>query len=318
MKLARYLGSGRIAICDEPGPTLPDGGILLRTEASGLCSGELMDWYMDRKIPHVLGHEVSGIVVESADARFPVGSRVSPHHHAPCMKCDLCRRGLYVHCPQWKATKLQPGGMAEMVAVARENLNDCQVVDDLRAQDAALVEPLACVVKSIRNASPPEGARIAVIGLGVMGIMHALALPGAIGYELNPARIEWARRIGLDARTPDEAVAADVVFVCPGSQAAFEFGAGLLEPGGCLVLFAPMPPGHKAPVDLNALYFQDARIVSSYSCGPDDTAEARRLLALGKMKAEQVVSHFIALDELPQAYQAMKSGEILKPMVMFP
>ncbi|MEY4881438.1 MAG: hypothetical protein RLZ87_867, partial [Armatimonadota bacterium] len=82
MKLARYIGSGEIEIQDAEIPDCPTGGLLIQTEASGLCSGELMQWYMDKKIPHVLGHEVSGVVIESQDSRFPVGCRVFPHHHA--------------------------------------------------------------------------------------------------------------------------------------------------------------------------------------------------------------------------------------------
>src|SRR5438132_13023667 len=117
MKLARYTGGGEIAIVDEPMPICPPGGLLIKTEACGLCSGELMDWYMDRKVPHVLGHEVAGIVIESQDDRFPVECRVFPHHHAPCLACSFCARGLYVHCEQWKRTKLLPGGMAEFFAV---------------------------------------------------------------------------------------------------------------------------------------------------------------------------------------------------------
>src|SRR6185436_14261862 len=62
MKLARYIGGGEIAIVDEPIPACPPGGLLVKTEASGLCSGELMDWYMEKKVPHVLGHECAGII----------------------------------------------------------------------------------------------------------------------------------------------------------------------------------------------------------------------------------------------------------------
>src|ERR1041385_1551961 len=138
MKLARYIGDGEIAIVEEPAPCITEGGLLIKTEASGLCSGELMDWYMERKVPHVLGHEVAGKVIESEDERFPVGSRVFPHHHAPCMNCELCVKGLHVHCRQWKSTKLNPGGMAEIFAVPKENLSDTIKVDDLRPQDAAL------------------------------------------------------------------------------------------------------------------------------------------------------------------------------------
>lgn len=320
MKLARYLGGGVVGIVDEPEPALPEGGLLIQTEACGLCSGELMDWYMERKIPHVLGHEVAGRVIASDDDRFPVGCRVFPHHHAPCLECDFCRRGLTVHCPQWRATKLLPGGMAERFAVPAGNLNDTVRVDDLRPVDAALIEPLACVEKAIRLAersSDIKTAKLAVIGLGVMGLMHMLRLPGAVGYDLNPSRIEWARGLGLDARHPDQAEKADVVFVCPGTKAAFDFAASLLHPGGTLVLFAPMEPGSETPIDLHRLYFLDATIVSSYSCGPEDTLRAREAIQAGTVRAEQVVSDFVGIDGLPAAYERMKRGEILKAMVVF-
>lgn len=542
MKLARYVGGGQVEIREESAPACPPGGLLVKTEGCGLCSGELMDWYMNQKVPHVLGHEVAGLVIESQDERFPVGARVFPHHHAPCLHCDFCARGLYVHCTQWKRTKLDPGGMAEIFAVSAENLNDTLLVDDMRAIDSALIEPLACVVKSLRgigfqpmrrtafkavpdatdldsssikkregaylphwarkkgiyfvtfrlaDAVPrhvlegwksererlehltttgelslrdqlemkrllgekreayldagvgschlkdPRAAKIvagaiehfegsryrthawavmpnhvhaviepleghelseilhswksftsnkinrleglsgalwqaesydhlvrsesdlarcceyvvnnpmaaglhewpwvkdhyrgleapdthrleadatAVIGLGVMGLMHALLLPGCIAYELNPNRVEHAKSLGIDARRPDQSEKARTVFVCPGTKQALDLAINLIEPGGTIVLFAPMPPGEETPVDLNRLYFLDAKIVSVYSCGPDDTREAAAILRSGQIRAEQLVSDFIGIDDLPKAYSAMKRGEILKAMVLF-
>lgn len=318
MKLARYLGKGEVEIVDEPTPACPPGGLLVRTEASGLCSGELMDWYMDRKVPHVLGHEVAGIVVESQDGRFPVGSRAFAHHHAPCLDCDACDNGNHVHCEQWKRTRLIPGGMAEMFAVPAENLNDTIRVDEIRPQDAALIEPLACVVKSMRAAAPAKGSSAAVIGLGVMGLMHMILLreQEVTGYDVNESRLEWARAQGLEARYPDDADPADTVFVCPGSQAAFELALHLAKPAATIVMFAPLPPGEPLRVPAEA-YFRDLRIIHSYSCGPNDTREAvAQIRALG-LWAEQVVSDFITIEELPAAYKRMKSAEILKPMVLF-
>ncbi|HWA83012.1 MAG TPA: alcohol dehydrogenase catalytic domain-containing protein [Fimbriimonadaceae bacterium] len=383
MKLARYIGGGEIAIVDEPAPICPSGGLLVRTLASGLCSGELMDWYMEKKVPHVLGHEVCGVILESEDARFPVGNRVFAHHHSPCLACDFCKKGLYVHCAQWKRTKLDPGGMAEMFAVSPENLNDSFLVDDLRPIDAALVEPLGCVVKSIERSGipliprhapwrevqpggesrtppgvaghrvsgvaghdvsvagergipelplpsggeagesefhedePGEGVSAAVIGLGSLGLMHLLLLPGAAGYDLNPERIRHARSLGLDARPLDGREKADTIFVCPGSKPALDLAIDLANPGGTIVLFAPLPPTGEIPVDLNRLYFNDIRLVTTYSCGPEDTGIAASILRSGQVKAEMVVSDFIGISELPEAYQQMKRGEILKPMVVF-
>lgn len=317
MKLARYVGDGRIEIRDEPAPVCPLGGLVVKTSASGLCSGELMAWYMDQKIPHVLGHEVSGKVIESQDYRFSVGSQVFSHHHAPCLICEFCRKGLYVHCAQWKKTKLTPGGMAEFFAVAAENLNDTHLVNDLRAVDAALIEPLACVAKSIRLGNP-EGRTSAVIGLGAMGLMHLLILDrNAVGYETTKSRRDWAASLDLQIKSPDEVVPAEVIFVCPGSPQAVNQAIAMAPPGGHIVLFAPMPPGGPSPIDLNAAYFKDLSFVNSYSCGPDDTAQAIEWIRAGKLRAEQVVSDFTGIDDLPRAYLAMKAGDILKAMVVF-
>ncbi len=314
-RLARYVKGGNVEIVDDSVPDLPAEGLLVRTEACGLCSGELMAWYLDRKAPHVLGHEVCGIVEASDDPRFPVGSRVFPHHHAPCLACEWCASGRHVHCPQWKATRLDPGGMAESFAVPAGNLNDTHLVSDLRPVDAALAEPLACVHKSL--ALLPEWGTSAVVGLGALGLMHALVRRGTTGYDTNPARRAWAESQGVRALSPEQAEPADAVVVCPGTRAALEFGMSLLRPGGTLVLFAPLPPSQPVPLDLEALYFRDLRFATSYSCGPDDTARALATLRSGGLKAEQVVSDFVTLDELPRAYHAMRSGEILKAMVVF-
>lgn len=320
MKLARYMGGGEVAIVEEDVPACPPGGLLVRTEASGLCSGELMDWYMDAKIPHVLGHEVSGIVVESDDAKFPVGSRVAPHHHAPCLRCELCLRGAYVHCEQWKRTKLVPGGMAEYFAVSAENLLDTILIDPgVRAQDAALIEPLACVMKAISRTRVKANQRTAVIGLGFMGLLHMLALRGSdvAGYDLNPARVEWARGLGLDASLAAEAREADTIYVCPGTEEAVRFAIGLASSDSNIVLFSPLPPNGEMVLPFNQLYFRDVNLITSYSCGPNDTRAAYDRIRVGDVRAEMVVSDFISIEDLPRAYRAMKAGEILKPMVMF-
>lgn len=329
-RLARYVGEGRVEIVEEPLPELPKGGLLVRTEACGLCSGELMAWYMDRKLPHVLGHEVAGIVEASDDARFPVGARVFPHHHAPCGQCERCESGRGVHCPTWKRTKLFPGGMADHFAVPAENLRDTHVVDDLRAVDAALIEPLSCVCKSVRHGlSPRQGTRLGegdrgerrntvVIGLGVMGLMHMLLLDGATGLDLSERRREGAMGLGLDARAPEDAEggAYDAIFVCPGAQAAFDLALKLAAPAATITMFAPLAPGEDLRVP-QAAYFNDLTIRNAYSAAPEDSHDAIAALRAGRVKAEQVCSEFIPLDELPGAYGRMKRGEILKPMVVW-
>lgn len=317
MRLARYVGEGKVEIVDEPSPALPAGGLRVRTEACGLCSGELMAWYMERKLPHVLGHECAGVIVESEAPSFPVGRRVFVHHHAPCGHCEPCRRGAVVHCSQWKRTRLTPGGMSEEFVCGSENLTDALLVDDLRPRDAALIEPLGCVAKSLRLAGYGQGERAAVVGLGFMGGAHAALMPGCVGYELNPARRVWAAEQGIDAREPSTQDRFPLVVLCPGSEAALRFALEIAAPSARVVLFAPLPPRSPVALDLEELYFREVSLVPSYSCGPQDTAQAAAWLRERRVRAEQLVSDFIRLDQLPEAYIAMRDGAMLKPMVEF-
>src|SRR5262249_28301597 len=87
----------------------PSGPLVLRTAACGICSGDLMPWYLAKKVGTVFGHEPVGraVHVEGLD-HVREGDLVFVHHHAPCLKCAFCARREYVHCPTWKRTKLEP------------------------------------------------------------------------------------------------------------------------------------------------------------------------------------------------------------------
>src|SRR5580693_3412546 len=100
-----------IRIEERPVPSLEPGDLLVRTAASGICSGDLMPWYVRKKAPFVFGHEPAGtIVAVGGDARdrsrslFEVGERVFAHHHAPCFECAFCRARDYVQCATWRAS----------------------------------------------------------------------------------------------------------------------------------------------------------------------------------------------------------------------
>jgi len=222
---------------------------------------------------------------------------------------------MFVRCEQWKRTKLQPGGMAEYFAVSAENLSDTHVVSDLRAIDAALVEPLSCVAKAIGMTSVgPRESRTAVIGLGFMGLLHALILDGCHAFDLNPSRREWARQQGVI--TPDMEAIYDRIYVMPGSQAAFDRAYAMSDQAAQICLFAPLPPDQDLRVP-GAAYFRDLRVFNAYSAGPPDSVQEIHWLRQGLVRAEQVVTEFISLGDLPRAYRAMRDGEILKPMVIF-
>jgi L-iditol 2-dehydrogenase len=318
-----------LRIEQRPIPELGDGEVLVQTMASGICSGDVMAWYIRRKAPLVLGHEPAGVVARTRGTTgFAVGDRVFVHHHAPCFECRACARGAYVQCATWRATKIDPGGIAEYFRVAANNLRDTLAVPPHVAfADASLVEPLACVVKSLRRSGLREGDRLYVIGLGVMGLLHVL-LAKALGAEVFASdfiaqRRAVAQRNGATAFSPEEVdrvlpAGADVVICGPGSDDAMASALRACAPSGTVVMFTPFPPDVPVTLDSNRLYFDDLRVVASYSCGPDDTRAALEAIANGTVTAEKIGATFVSLDEVPRAYRELASAQIIKPIVLFP
>ena len=332
---AIYYAPGDLRLEEVPLPPLGRGEMLVRITACGLCPGEVMDWYMARKAPVPLGHEPVGEVVEVTDGvAFRPGERVFVHHHAPCLTCRFCRRGDFVHCATWRPRRLLPGGLATYAIVqAPAVASDVVRLPEGLSDDAAtFIEPLACVVKSVRRARVREGDRVAVIGLGVMGMLHLLVLrasptPGQLlAADRVPERL--ARGVGLadividTSRAPlPEAVAratnggADVVIVGPGTVEALEAGRMTVAPGGTLVVFTPTPPDVVWPIRMHEVFFNETTIVPSYSAGPNDTREAVRLLA-GGLPVEPLITHRLPLADTREGYDLVRAaGPALKIVV---
>lgn len=348
MLVAMVRGPDDIRVERAPVPRPGPGEAVVRVRAAGICSGDLMAWYLARKAPLVLGHEVAGEVAalgpgeppapRAGGTPFRPGDRVAVHHHAPCFACRACRRGEAVQCETWRRSRLDPGGIAEYVRVPRENLegDTLRLPEGLSFEDGALVEPAGCVVKSLRRGRVSAGDAVAVVGLGVMGLLHVRLAKAAgadpvVGIDLDPHRCALARRLGADAavRVPAEDPAsvlraatggrlADLVIVGPGSPEAIEQGVALAGPAARVVLFTPTPPGTRAPIDTHRLYFDEVTLVPSYSCGPEDTRAALEAIAAGVVRAADLVTHRAPIAGVAEAYRAMAGGgAAVKSMILF-
>jgi L-iditol 2-dehydrogenase len=323
-----------IRIEERPIPALHDGDILVKTGASGICSGDVMPWYIRRKAPVVFGHEPAGTIVDvSGSSPFRTGQRVFVHHHAPCFACRACLRGDHVQCATWRASKIEPGAMAEYFRVPAVNQADTLVLpDELDFVAGSLVEPLACVVKSLRRAQPKAGDVVYVIGLGVMGLMH-VALARSRGFavvasDFLPERRALAEALGaaaLDAATnvlgalreATDGRGADVVICGPGSSAALQHAIDAAAPGGTVLMFTPLEPGTPFTFDQSEAYFRDLSLVASYSCGPDDTRDALAALVRGDLTPAMLGVERRAFTDVARAYDDLRSGRSVKPVVVF-
>jgi L-iditol 2-dehydrogenase len=332
MRAAVYHGGGRITVEERPDPVAGPGELVVRVRACGLCGSDLMDWYQDPRAPLVLGHEPAGEVVQAgAGAPVAVGQRVFVHHHVPCMTCALCRAGRHTLCPEFRRTRIDPGGLAELVRVPAENARRdvLALPDGLPDWAATLIEPLACVVRGQRWAGVGPGSRVAVVGAGAMGLLEvraALAAGAASVAAVEPRADRRALAEAAGARAlsaPDPAAVAEAlggrlaeqVFACTSNPEAIASALHLAGPGGVVQLFAPTPPGELVGLDLGAVFFREVTIQSTYSAGPFDTRDALALLASGAVDAAAIVSHRVPLEDVGEAFRLARSGEATKVVV---
>jgi L-iditol 2-dehydrogenase len=198
-----------------------------------------------------------------------------------------------------------------------------------------LIEPAACVVKSLRRSGLRPGETILIIGLGIMGMMHvriarALGAATVIGADLFENRAARARQLGADhgltvsgddlvekVRDATNGAMADVVIVGPGNARALTTGIAAAGKGATVVQFTATPPDEEMLVRPHDLYFNEIRLIPSYSCGPDDTREAFELVRKGVINARELVTHSFPLAEVGEAYAQAQRPESLKVVVTF-
>src|SRR5437588_9567130 len=185
------------------------GQALVRVHATALCTWEQRTYQgiQDIKTPFVGGHETAGIVaaVGEGERLSSVGDRVTLGP-VDCGECDYCRRGYPTRCEQRRGGlsldgAWGPWGLAEYKLVSARAL--FAIPDELSMAEAALAEPVSCVVHSVRALQPELGDDVVVIGAGPMGLLNTLVLKrrGArvIVCELDATRREKARSLGADA-----------------------------------------------------------------------------------------------------------------------
>lgn len=346
MKAAKLYSFNDIRIENIPVPEVGPNDVLIKTRACGICSGDVMPWYIEKKAPLVLGHEPAGEIVElgkelsvlNPPSAFKIGDRVFVHHHAPCMNCRYCLRGDYVQCETWRNSRIIPGGISEFIVIPEINLrNDTLLLPDtISFEDAILIEPTACVVKSLKRAGIRKGDTALIIGLGVMGQIHILlarefGIDRIIGADMVEFRLKKAIELGadhvIDIRKEDlferikdltEGKGAEIVIVGPNSVEAMMTGLRAVSRGGCVVLFTPARPGEILKIDPNEIYFKDINIVTSYSCGPDDTIMAMRFIEQGIVNANKLITHRFRIDETERAFRiTAEAKDSLKCIIVF-
>ena len=330
MRVARYYSNADVRLEEMPIPPVGPGELLVKVLTSGICGSDVMEWYRIKKAPLVLGHEISGEIVEIGEGveKFKVGDRVFVSHHVPCGQCPYCLDGNETVCDTLRSTNFDPGGFAEYIRVPRINVENGTFLlpEGMSYEDGAFIEPLACVVRSQRKAQMEAGRNVLVLGSGLSGILHIqlARTNGAkciVATDISEYRLEAARRFGADAsfnagediraclRETNEGRLADIVILCTGAEQAVYQSMQAVERGGNILLFAPPIPDIDFPISLYDLWRDGITITTSYAGSPMDIVEAIQLIRSRKVNVCDMITHRLGLAETGQGFHLVAEAE---------
>jgi L-iditol 2-dehydrogenase len=320
VRVARSVSADEVVMLDAPEPVAGPGEVVVRMLACGVCKTDVLPWYVERKLPAVLGHELSGEVVEVGDGvdHVSVGEAVAVHHHSPCGECRRCRRGHETLCERFRAVGLDPGGFAERVRVPAGLAGELLSLDGLDPVAGTFVEPLACVLRSQDRAGLRGGDSLLVVGAGANGLLqiaaaHARAVDAVWVREPRPERLALAESWGAEHHGNEQ---VEVAIVCTPAPEAVAEAARHVAPGGTLCLYAPLQPGAALPVEGDQVFLRELTITASYAAGPGDMRAALDLLRAGTIDPLPLVTHRLGLEETGAAFELARSGEALKAVVV--
>jgi len=326
MRVAVYHNNADIRIEERPIPSIGPGEALVRICASGICGSDVLEWYRVPKAPIVLGHEVAGDVVEVGEGvtNVAAGDRVVVSHHVPCNCCRYCETGNHTACHTLHTTNFDPGGFSEYVRVPalQTERGILTMPDSMTYEEGSFVEPLGCVVRAQVRAGVREGSTVLVLGSGISGLLHvrlALALGAGrvFATDVSEYRLDWARRSGAAAvwdaaaagdRLPgllcaaNEGSLADLVILATAAPSAIDQAVSCLDNGATFVIFAVPPPGQDHPMPLNEIWRREITLRTAYGAAPADLAMAMDLIASGRVRVADLVTHRLPLERAAEGF----------------
>jgi L-iditol 2-dehydrogenase len=337
MRVAMYYNNRDVRLEEMPTPQIGPGELLVKVMASGICGSDVMEWYRIKKAPLVLGHEITGEIVEVGQGveRYQVGDRVFVSHHIPCNTCRYCLNGQHTVCETLHTTNYDPGGFAEYLRVPRLNVDRGVFLlpDEVSYEEGAFIEPLACVVRGQRVAGLQPGQTVLVLGSGISGLLH-IALARALGAgrivatDVNEYRLTAAQRLGAEVvihaeedvparlRQANEGQLADLVIVCTGAFPAFLQALQSVDHGGTVLFFAPTEPGVDLPVPVNDFWRNGITLMPSYGNSPLDAVVAIELIRARRVPVHEMITHRLSLAETGLGFQLVaEAGESIKVII---
>ncbi|MDB6124470.1 MAG: Alcohol dehydrogenase, zinc-binding protein [Pedosphaera sp.] len=331
MKAAVLYGQEQIKVEDRTPAMLRPGEVRIQIEAALTCGTDLKVFkrgYHAKMIvpPAVFGHELAGIIseVHPEVSDWKPGDRVGVANSAPCGKCFYCQNNQENLCDDLLFLN---GAYAESIVVPARLVqkNMLRLKPETRFRDAALTEPLACVVQGVEDARLHAGQKALVIGTGPIGLMF-VALAQNAGCVVTAAgrgevRLQAARKLGaaqvIDISGESNLIEAirsgassefDVVVEAVGKPEVWEAATKLVRKGGTVNFFGGCPSGTTISLDTALIHYSNLTLLASFHHTPRTIRRALQLIEDGVIKADDFVNGECALSQLPELFKSMAVG----------
>lgn len=317
-------------------PEVTAGDILVRVRTALTCGTDLKVFrrgYHAKMIqpPAVLGHELAGDIVAVGDGvtSFSIGQRVVAANSAPCWDCYFCRKGQENLCED---LLFNNGAYAEYVRIPSP-IVDCNthvIPDNISYREAAMVEPLACVLRGVEESGIQPGDTVTVIGLGPIGMMFVslakLAGARVLAVGRRPQQLERALEIGADEgilsgedldgkdasveavrQRAGEGRGSDIVIEAVGSPSAWRSAVGMVRSGGTINFFGGCPTGSQICLETSRIHYSELTIKSSFHHTPKHISEALAILASRRIDADKFVISEAPLTDILDVFRHLMS-----------
>ena len=342
MKAAMYYGVGDVRYEETDVPKIGPGELLIKIGTALTCGTDVKTYkrghpVLIKKIPSLFGHEYAGTVeaVGEGVKDFEVGMRVVATNSAPCGECFFCKRDMPNLCAQLKDS-LVNGAFAEYIRVPEPVVrwNTHPIPNSISFRDAALTEPLACVVHGIEESNIKLGDTVVVIGAGPIGQMLIMLAKknGAstvIASDLAELRRDIAKTAGADIvinpseEDPIERVkeetsgfGADVVIEAVGIPQTWEQAVEMTRDAGTTVLFGGAASGTKFSIDTVRFHYGQLTIKGVFHLKPRHVEQALKLIIAGDVNPDLLISHEMPLERINEALEKMSKGQTMKVAIL--
>jgi L-iditol 2-dehydrogenase len=337
MTAAVLYGKEDVKIEQVPIPRVSEGEVLIKVQVALTCGTDLKVYqrgYHARMIvpPALFGHELAGIIEEVGPGvrGFRRGMRVVALNSAPCQMCFYCSKHQENLCED---LLFNNGAYAEYIRVPRRivETNMLAMPNHVSFEEAAMTEPLACVLRGLHEAKPEIGDTVVVIGGGPIGMMfiQIAKLTGCnvISVVKRDSQVVAAKRMGANdivqitkvedpvgavrALSPDRR-GADIVLEAVGRPQAWEWAVEMVRKGGTVNFFGGCASGTKVQLDTNRLHYSEVTLKATFHHTPETVRRAFALIAEKKIRGNDYITGEAPLSRLQQVLRHMlnRNGDI--------